>query len=266
MELLKKIKKIISHPAFIGFLHGIFIAAFLYLGMEYFYSNSIYEEIVSRATTPEMAQEEKAVAIMGAVHKLLEPRTEFFGGRGNISFGPLKALNASRTVLAFGGACGDYVHVLGRALKTAGIKVNVIQMRVGDVFGGHIIAEAQIGGKWVVLDPLYNLYFTNPDKSLATFQEISENWQYFKNQVPKNYEQTYNYAGMRRTNWGKIPIILPAVKKILDWTVGPETRREISLRAYALNVWLVYMTLLFLAYLALVFYTLKEFRDGKNSR
>lgn len=265
MELLKKIKKIISHPAFIGFLHGIFIAAFLYLGMEYFYSNSIYEEIVSRATTPEMAQEEKAVAIMGAVHKLLEPRTEFFGGRGNISFGPLKALNASRTILIFGGACGDYTHILGRSLQAADIKIRIIQMRVGDIFGGHIVVEALINDRWAIFDPLYNLYFRNPDGSLATFLEINENWNYFKNQIPKNYDPTYNYGGMRRTNWAKIPVILPAVKKIIDWTVGPEVRKEISIRAYALNVWLVYIIILSLIYAVLIFWTIKTFRKRKNN-
>jgi hypothetical protein len=262
---LKKINKIIIHPIFIGFLHGIFIAAFLYLGMEYVYSNRIYEEIVSRATTPEMTQEEKAISIMNAVHDLLEPRTEFFGGRGNISFGPLKALNASRTVLTFGGACGDYTHVLGRALRTAGIKINIIQMKVGDLFGGHIVIEALVENRWIILDPLYNLYFKNPNGNLATFSEISGNWQYFQNQTPYNYDPEYAYEGMRRTNWTKIPLVLPAVKKILDWTVGPETRKEISLRAYALNVWLAYAIILSLIYAIFILYTIKIFKKGKEN-
>ena len=264
MLFKEKYQKIITNPVLLGFFHGVFIVTLLFFGMEYIYSKSIYQKIVERATKSEMTQEEKVLAILNTVHNLLEPRTEFFGGRGNIPFGPLKVFNASRTVLTFGGSCGDYVHVLGRALKAADINVRMIQMKVGDVYGGHIVLEALINNRWAVLDPSYNLYFRNPDGSLATFSEIKENWQYFQKQVPPNYNPEYAYEGMRRTNWKKILIILPLIRKTIDWTLGPEIRREISLRAYALNVWLVYIIFLSLLYGGFILWTIKVWRNSKK--
>lgn len=266
MPLKGNVKKIITNPALLGFLHGVFIVTLLFFGMEYLYSQRIYQEIAERATKPEMTQEEKALVILNTVYNLLEPRTEFFGGRGNIPFGPLKVFNASRTILTFGGACGDYVHVLGRALKAADINIQVVQMKVGDIYGGHIIAEVLINDRWVILDPIYNLYFRNPDGSLATFSEISGNWQYFQKQVPSNYNPEYAYEGMRRTNWGKIPVLLPLAKKILNWMVGPEIREEISLRAYVLDVWFVYIIFLSLLYGAFILWTIKVWRNLKKKK
>ncbi len=264
MLFKEKYQKIITNPVLLGFFHGVFIVTLLFFGMEYIYSKSIYQKIVERATKSEMTQEEKVLAILNTVHNLLEPRTEFFGGKGNINFGPFKIFNASRAVLTFGGACGDYIHVLGRALKAADINVRIVQMKVGDVYGGHIVLEALINNRWAILDPSYNLYFRNPDGSLATFSEIKENWQYFQKQVPPNYNPEYAYEGMRRTNWKKILIILPLIRKTIDWTLGPEIRREISLRAYALNVWLVYIIFLSLLYGGFILWTIKVWRNSKK--
>jgi hypothetical protein len=49
----------------------------------------------------------------------------------------------------------------------------------------------------------------------------------------------YNYAGVRYTNWTKIPVIMPAIKKVLDFT-APEFASTFSVRRYVLNVYRVY--------------------------
>ncbi len=233
--------------------------------MDLMYSNCIYREIVEHATSPEMTQEHKALAIMNAAHALLKPRTAFFGGKDSVSLGPIRIFNTSRTVLIFGGACGDACHVLGRALLTAGLEIRLVQMKVGDVYGGHIVMEVLIDGRWVVFDPSCNLSFRNPDGSLATFAEIGDNLPYFQIQAPVIREGNLTFKELRRTNWEKIPIILPAVRMALDWTIGREAREGISLRAYLLNSWLNFIVLLSVLYLILVLWSVKLWRSGALS-
>jgi hypothetical protein len=47
------------------------------------------------------------------------------------------------------------------------------------------------------------------------------------------------YAGVRYTNWTKIPVIIPAIKKVLDFA-APEFASTFSVRRYILNVYRIY--------------------------
>jgi len=49
----------------------------------------------------------------------------------------------------------------------------------------------------------------------------------------------YKYAGVRYTNWTKIPVIMPAIKTVLDFA-APEFESPFSVRRYVLNVYRVY--------------------------
>lgn len=264
-NFLNNLKVFITCPAMLGFLHATILIALLFFWMDYVYSKNVYKEIVARTITADMSQKEEVLALLGAVYNLAEPRTEFFGGRGNIDFGPRSFFGSSRSTLQLGGACGDRVQVLGLALNTAGFEARVAQMKVQGVFGGHIVAEALINGRWIVLDPLFNLAFENADGSLATFSEIRNNWEYFKNQTPSDYNPDYSYVAVRYTNWKKIPIIMPAIKKTLDLLIGEEARREISLRAYFWDVWRAYLIGGFILYFIVVVWTLAVIRGKRTA-
>src|SRR4030095_13368789 len=110
------------------------------------------------------------------------------------------------------GACGSYSMVLGSILHELGFKVRFAQMKVGEIWGGHIIIEAETKKGWAVLDPSFSLFFKKPDGNLACFKDVQQNWGYYKQQLPEDYIHEYAYADVRYTNWEKIPVVSPALK------------------------------------------------------
>jgi hypothetical protein len=92
------------------------------------------------------------------------------------------------------------------------------------------------------MDPLFNLVFVSHDGRLASYKEVSANWQYFQQQVPRTEDPElkypvgyYDYRGVRYTNWSKIPVLMPALHSLLRLVFG-DSIEEVSLRAYVLNV------------------------------
>ena len=95
-----------------------------------------------------------------------------------------------------------------------------------------ILVETKTHNGWVVLDPLFDIYFINPEHKLASFNEVQSNWKYYKSQLPAGYDQHYRYEDVRYSNWTKIPVVMPAIKKILDETIGKQEADNISLSTY----------------------------------
>jgi len=133
------------------------------------------------------------------------------------------------------GACGSYALVLGSILKDIGFKIRFAQMKVDETWGGHIVIEAKTKKGWVALDPSFNLAFVKEDGTLASFQDVHSDWNYFQNQLPENYKREYAYSDVRYTNWEKIPIILPGVRFVLEHTIGKEATNEVSIRVLFLR-------------------------------
>ncbi len=65
----------------------------------------------------------------------------------------------------------------------------------------------------MVLDPSYDLVFRKPDGNFASFSDVNSNWNWYKNQPPKDYNTDYKYEEVRYTNWNKIPLIMPTLKR-----------------------------------------------------
>lgn len=147
---------------------------------------------------------ERALAIMSSVHRVLRPRLETLGSGGAVRPAPMASTDSHIQVPA--GYCGSFSHVLARALQRAGIDAKLAQMLVGDVWGGHIVVAALVGGRWVALDPLYDVAFHGADGSLLGFEELQRDWDSVKDQCPPDYDHRYRYEGVRFTNWSRIPL------------------------------------------------------------
>ena len=106
------------------------------------------------------------------------------------------------------GACGSYSYILSRLLNELKIPNRIAQMKVNGEYGGHILVEAKTPKGWIVLDGLYDLYFKKMNGELASFKDVQDNWNYFRDQVPANYNHQYRFEGVRYTNWSKIPVNL----------------------------------------------------------
>jgi hypothetical protein len=215
------------------------------------YEDELYDRLVDQFVQPEMSQQETAQSLLHATHGLLQSRQTLFSGGGYHNIRDKYFRSADIQLIDAQGDCGSYSHVLGRLLQRAGFEVRLIQMRCGARWGCHILIEAKVGGRFVGLDPLYNLAFVRPDGMLASANEIGGDWRTFKHQVPQNYPQQFSYEGVRYTNWNKIPFFMPAVKGVLRVFLGDKVE-TVSIRSWVLNVYKTYLFSLVFGYALLV--------------
>jgi hypothetical protein len=232
------VKKIISNRYLLLFINGILLASTFY-----FFTESKYEKELFGAITRKIKEELPAQhSYYEFVKKALKTTSTLQDERFNI-FGNQKIEGVKANIfhpstidlMTNNGACGSYVTVLSRILKANNIQVRIGQMKVNGQYGGHMIVEAGIDGRWVVLDPTYSLYFTNADGSWATFSQLQKNWSYYQPQLPANYKQEYQFEDIRYTNWNKIPVITPAIKSSLNTLLGKEKADSISIRPFLLR-------------------------------
>ncbi|HEY8897972.1 MAG TPA: hypothetical protein VIM79_24270 [Niastella sp.] len=221
----------------LAFFHGLLVASIFYTAIESHYESDLFANIVSTIrSTPAPGQSEDAFLLeaMHATHQLLSDRQPFFN-RPFTDFKTNVSYPVTFDLMTANGACGSYARVLARILQEAHIKVRIPEMVVNGKPGGHIIIEALTKHGWVVLDAVYDLHFITPAGTMAGFSEIQNNWAYYKSQVPANYNMDYRYEDVHYTNWNKIPVLLPMVKKISQWVLGEERTSTLSLRTYFLQ-------------------------------
>jgi hypothetical protein len=125
------------------------------------------------------------------------------------------------------------------------------------------VLEVNTNTGWAVLDPTFDVYFKKPNAGMASFADVEGNWKYYTSQLPAGYDTSYKYEDVRYTNWEKIPILLPAVKKTLDFLLGEQRAGKISMRTYFLKVYDIYFYLTLLIYIPIFFVTFKRFVKTK---
>lgn len=224
----------------------------------YFYSENVYEQQLFEALAGNIRNElplikthaEDSILIrsLRLTNELEKNRMNIFS---NAKFEGFKAeyLQPVTFDLMTGqGACGSNAYVLGRLLMEFNYPIRFGQMKVNGIYGGHIILEAWFKGKWVALDPSYNLYFKTRSGDFASFAEVQADWENYKYQAPKNYNMAYDYADIRYANWDKIPVIMPILKGLLSTLLGSEKVASLSLRVFILKKFH------FLFWFSLIFY------------
>ena len=219
-------------------IHALLVISICYLQLESNHESALFQNIV-RVSSAETAGKHDTLLIkhlMGSINKMMHDRNDVFKGIENLSFKARVFQSVDADLMYGAGACGGFSKVFARALKAAGYNTRIGQMKVNGAYGGHILLETYVPSlqKWVVMDPLFLLVFTNPNGQWASFNEVHNNWGYYKKQIYYNYNYNYNYAGIRYTNWSKIPVLGNLVYKCLV-LVKEEAANTISLRPYLLD-------------------------------
>lgn len=260
-----------KHPYFLFFINGFLLAFIIYCYVEDQYEvqlfdtlkDLVYKEAGKGASNDEVLFRES----LKVAHNIEANRQTFFGDDNELSGVKAGFLQPVTYHLMTGrGACGSYAYVLGRLLMAMDYPVRFAQMNVNGHEARHIIVEAKTQDRWVVLDPQFHQYFTKPDGKLASFGDIQNNWSYYKLQVAPGYITDYRYEKVRYTNWQKIPVLMPAAKKVLDWTIGKQQADTISLRSVVLRKFHFILTVLLTLYAVLIFYKVAKFLRRKYSR
>lgn len=162
------------------------------------------------------------------------------------------------------GACGSASAILARTLKAYNFKVRFAQMLVNGKYGGHIVVEVNKYGKWIVMDPLFNLYFKDTLNNFASFEDVSKNFDYYKKQLPANYPASYKFEGANYTNWNKIKILGPMTKSVLDFFIGKEKADHISLRGYFLRSYHILFLITRVLFFSILAITIWQFWKQKK--
>ena len=230
------LKKFVSSSHALLFLHGLMLGLLTWMYVESNYETELFRSLAAHVQqTGANTQDSLTIKSLHLTHQLEKNRSVLFGSSkvNSVKAQVLKPLSVDLMIAQE--ACGGFSYVLGRLLQELGTDIRFAQMKVNGMYGGHILIEARLSHGWVVLDPLYDLYFTRPDGKLASFSDVQHNWSYYSQQLPAGYDMAYRYDGVRYTNWDKIPVVMPAVKNVLSWNMGKEAAENYSIRNFFLR-------------------------------
>lgn len=152
------------------FLMGIVTGLLFYFKTEDTYEKNLFNtlaESVNQRISTQSDNKSKLLASLHLVNSSLEPRQKAFGNSNLKGFkaGILQPLTVD--LMTAQGACGSYALVMARLMEDVGFKARMVQMKANGIYGEHNITEVKVDGSWVVVDPLYDLYFRKPDGNLA---------------------------------------------------------------------------------------------------
>ncbi len=261
------VKRAFKNLYFLTFLNGFLLASLCYFKMEASYESGLFLSIKNDVDNKIDADDTQDSVVVKAMHTC-----NFLMGNRAFMFRDAKAMASTKAdffqatsvdLMTTKGACGSYSTVLARILKTLHYPIRIAQMKAAGIYAAHNLVEVETNNGWAVLDPTYDLYFIRPDNHLASFQDVENDWAYYSKQVPKDYDFTYHYEGVRYSNWTKVPIIFPAIKRTLDFFLGKQRADTISIRSYLLDVYDISFYITLCLYLPLFLSTFSNFVKTK---
>jgi hypothetical protein len=241
-------KRIVTNLHFLMFLNGFLLASMLYFLTQTTYEKGLFSSIKTYVETgidADDTPDSVLVKSMNVCNNLLNNRASTFNN-AMVNMGLRAGIFHSTAVdlMTTNGACGSYSAVLARVLSDFHYPVRIAQMEAGGSPAAHMIVEAYSNSRWVVLDPTFNVAFVTPDHRLATFDEISRNWNYYSKQTPANYNPIYRYENVRYANWTKVPVIMPAIRKLLSLAIGEQRTMHFCIRTHFLDIFAEYYYML----------------------
>ena len=267
MKIIYKFISFFTNLYFLCFLNGLLIASILYFKAESTYDKEVYGAVAQYVTKDSIGKYNRDtffIRSLNLANSFEHNRLDVFGGKEIKGFKAKIFRPSTMDLLVGNGACGSASVILARILKSYGFVVRFAQMKVNGKFGGHIVIEVKKDNGWIVMDPLYNLYFKDSLGNLASFETVKNNINYYRKQFPKGYNQDYLFEDVRYTNWGKIKFFGPLVKSSLDFFLGKEVADGISIRAYIIRIYEVTYKVTLLIFVFVFLFTLWKFKTEKS--
>lgn len=263
--LFVSVRKAMLTPYFFFFLLGFLLALLIAVRLQDEYETAFFDGLARKVTagSPSVPGDSVIVRSLHVTHELLVSRSMLYNQPAASSWIGKYIHPLSSDLVTADGACGSYASVLCRLLQEMDFKTRLIQMKGTDGIVCHIIVEVRSDKGWVVLDPLYDLYFVRKDGVLASFGDVSSDWSWYSKQTPPGYNPVYSYNGARYTNWSKVPVVMPLARWIIGWQMDQYELDHFSLRPYVLRKYRIMEYAIILTLLLLLVRPL--FRLGKRT-
>jgi hypothetical protein len=262
-RLFRWIRRFFASLYFLCFFNGFLLASLFYFKIESNYENNLFK-VIQKSIDRRIDDNDNKDSVLV---KIMETCSTIMGNRSKVFANSTQDLEGIKTdffhpatvdLMTANGACGSYSFVLARILQNYHFPVRIDQMKANGNYASHNIIEVNVNGKWIVLDPLYDLCFVRPGGGLASFDNVKANWPYYSPQLPKGYDTSYRYEDVRYTNWEKIPVIMPAFKKILDLILGKKKSDTISLRVHFLRMYDLYFYITLFLFIPIAILTIRK--------
>ena len=194
---------------------------------------------VKRISSAEFSGFPLSVRLMNSVHILLRQRGEIFSGR-NYPLRERMYTSGSDHLFSGQGACGSFSWALTELLHVSGVNARLTKLKckTGEIC--HSVVEAEVGGKWILLDPVQNLFYLNPQGEPASIREIAADqaspfWASKPTTTLDFKELQLTPGDIVYTNWRKIPFFGVAIERLIKAMPEGHALKTLSLRSYFLN-------------------------------
>ena len=128
------------------------------------------------------------------------------------------------------GGCGSHTRVVLAMLHAEGVRSRSLFLLDPHGKALHTVVQAYIGGRWVVADASYGILYRGREGRLETAQEIAADPERFREQTARAvaYDPRFVFDRTTIMNWHKVPVVLPAIRRLCVALFGEARVAEIA--------------------------------------
>lgn len=212
--------------AVVGILGVLLLTAGIANAVFYYKANAHLVGILDELTGGRrVLTEGELSAVVARVHRRAGPETTLRMGGLDPLIPWLKASPVD--VDRIGGHCGNLTRLTVSLLHLGGVDARKLHLynpadAAALVPYVHAVVEADVGGRYVVVDPLYNIVYRNASGDLATLADLQSDLELVASQVPARYPlELYNFDDPRGIRWTIVPLG-ESVRSFLSDAFGDE--------------------------------------------
>jgi len=132
--------------------------------------------------------------------------------------------------------CGSATSAFLNLSLSSGLEARRLLLLSQDRTAKHVLAEVQIGGRWVIVDATYRAFMKDSQGRLLTRADLQD---------PRMFQPMYSYERVAHVRVGALPVLGPFLRRALDtalsgWDESLDWSLLLERRSFAfffLSVW-----------------------------
>jgi hypothetical protein len=195
-----------------GLLALCFLTLVYSAGWEYSvrqYLKGFSDAVVPAAFSPEQKVESILTWMRSGAPRPVAPNPEELSKRD-----PQTTLNYQQLLAV----CGTATNAFLNLSRSAGITARRLLLLAPDRSTVHVVAEVQLDGRWVIVDPTFRVIMRDPQGHMLTRQDLKRPEVFAEaTAVIPGYPPVYNYSSYAHVRVARLPLQGLGLRKVLDW-------------------------------------------------